>query len=94
MSIIQNDFICSLYISLISNGIEVAMVYYRAGYDPSHYPTEREWSARLLMEKSRALKCPSISYHLITTKKIQQVLSNAGVLERYMLTVIISTLYF
>ena len=38
---------------------------------------------RLLLEESRAIKCPSISYHLLTTKKIQQVLSQQNVLEWY-----------
>ena len=66
-----------------SNGTEVALVYYRAGYDPVSYPCEKEWNVRLLLENSRAIKCPSISYHLLTTKKIQQVLSNQNVLEWY-----------
>ena len=59
------------------------MVYYRAGYDPVSYPSEKEWNMRLLLEESRAIKCPSISYHLLTTKKIQQVLSQQNVLEWY-----------
>ncbi|MCI33013.1 glutathione synthetase chloroplastic-like, partial [Trifolium medium] len=42
-----------------------------------------EWAARLLMEQSSAIKCPSISYHLVGTKKIQQELAKPGVLERY-----------
>lgn len=35
------------------------------------------------MEQSSAIKCPSISYHLAGTKKIQQELAKPGVLERY-----------
>ncbi|KAH7424005.1 hypothetical protein KP509_12G085000 [Ceratopteris richardii] len=61
----------------------IAVVYYRAGYDPKDYPSEDEWSARTLMEKSNAIKCPSISYHLAGTKKIQQELAKPGVLERF-----------
>jgi len=38
------------------------------------------------MEQSSAIKCPSISYHLVGTKKIQQELAKPGVLERYLLT--------
>lgn len=61
----------------------VALVYYRAGYDPKDYPSEIEWSARTLMERSNAIKCPSITYHLAGTKKIQQELAKTGVLERF-----------
>uniref|UniRef100_R7W2W2 Glutathione synthetase n=1 Tax=Aegilops tauschii TaxID=37682 RepID=R7W2W2_AEGTA len=43
-----------------------------------------EWSARLLMEQSSAVKCPSISYHLVGTKKIQQELAKPNVLERFL----------
>ncbi|KAK7332946.1 hypothetical protein VNO80_29703 [Phaseolus coccineus] len=43
-----------------------------------------EWKARLLMEQSSAVKCPSISYHLVGTKKIQQELAKPGVLERFL----------
>lgn len=34
------------------------------------------------MEQSSAIKCPSISYHLAGTKKIQQELAKPDVLER------------
>jgi len=44
----------------------------------------QEWKARLLMEQSSAIKCPSISYHLAGSKKIQQELAKPGVLERYL----------
>ncbi|KAM1144691.1 hypothetical protein ACFX2I_033334 [Malus domestica] len=43
-----------------------------------------EWRARLLMEQSSAIKCPSISYHLVGTKKIQQELAKPNVLERFL----------
>lgn len=43
-----------------------------------------EWNARLTIEKSSAIKCPSISYHLAGTKKVQQELSVPGVLERFL----------
>ncbi|MCO5548133.1 hypothetical protein L7F22_001591 [Adiantum nelumboides] len=61
----------------------VAVVYFRAGYDPKDYPSEDKWSARILMERSNAIKCPSITYHLAGTKKIQQELTKPGVLERF-----------
>ncbi|CAM8894958.1 unnamed protein product [Rhodiola kirilowii] len=62
---------------------EVAVVYFRAGYAPTDYPTEAEWTARVLIEQSSAVKCPSISYHLSGTKKVQQELAKPGVLERF-----------
>lgn len=59
------------------------MVYFRAGYDPQHYPSKNEWDARLLIEKSYAIKCPSIQYQLAGTKKVQQALAKPGILSRF-----------
>ncbi|KAF7805146.1 glutathione synthetase, chloroplastic-like [Senna tora] len=70
--------------TLSVDGQAIAVVYFRAGYTPLDYPSESEWRARLLMEKSSAIKCPSISYHLVGTKKIQQELAKPNVLERYL----------
>uniref|UniRef100_A0A0C9RPL6 Glutathione synthetase n=1 Tax=Wollemia nobilis TaxID=56998 RepID=A0A0C9RPL6_9CONI len=61
----------------------VAVVYFRAGYTPIDYPSEAEWRARLMLERSSAIKCPSISYHLAGSKKIQQELAKPNVLERF-----------
>ena len=63
---------------------EVAVVYYRAGYTPVDYPTENEWDARLLIERSRAIKCPDAAYHLVGTKKVQQILAMPGVVEKWL----------
>uniref|UniRef100_A0A8C7NZC8 Glutathione synthetase n=1 Tax=Oncorhynchus mykiss TaxID=8022 RepID=A0A8C7NZC8_ONCMY len=60
----------------------VAIVYFRYGYIPQNY-TERSWEARLMMERSLAVKCPDISTHLAGTKKVQQELGRPGVLERF-----------
>ncbi|KAH7572013.1 hypothetical protein JRO89_XS04G0185400 [Xanthoceras sorbifolium] len=70
--------------TLLVGGQEIAVVYFRAGYTPTDYPSESEWRARLLMEQSSAVKCPSISYHLAGTKKIQQELAKPNVLERFL----------
>ncbi|KAJ4877686.1 hypothetical protein Rs2_42704 [Raphanus sativus] len=70
--------------TLIVGGQAVSVVYYRSGYTPRDYPSESEWNARLLIEQSSAVKCPSIAYHLAGTKKIQQELAKPGVLERFM----------
>jgi len=68
---------------LVDGGKMVGVVYFRAGYTPSQYPTTREWSARLLIERSSAIKCPSISLLLANTKKMQQVLSDRRLLGRF-----------
>ncbi|XP_034118156.1 glutathione synthetase isoform X1 [Drosophila albomicans] len=68
---------------LLLGTTEVAVIYFRAGYEPAHYPTQGEWDARYLMETSLAIKCPSIHYHLAGTKKVQQALAQPAVLERF-----------
>ncbi|CAH1270824.1 GSS [Branchiostoma lanceolatum] len=70
--------------TLLVDGLEVAVAYFRAGYIPTDYPTEQEWKARLNIEQSRAIKCPCISYHLAGTKKVQQELAQPGVLEQFL----------
>lgn len=66
------------------NDIIVSVVYFRAGYEPGDYPTQKEWDARYLIEKSAAIKCPSIQYHLAGTKKVQQALAKPGILNRFL----------
>ncbi|PIO72493.1 putative glutathione synthase [Teladorsagia circumcincta] len=68
---------------LLLCGSRVAVVYFRAGYSPDSYPTEKEWSARLLMERSDAIKAPWIGLQVANTKKTQQVLAEDGVVERF-----------
>ena len=63
---------------------EISVVYLRAGYGPSDYPSETEWQGRRLLELSKAIKCPTIITQLAGCKKVQQVLSNSGMLERYL----------
>lgn len=70
--------------NLLIDNFEVAVIYFRAGYEPDHYPSNNEWDARLLMERSKAIKCPTIQYHLAGTKKIQQELAKPGVLEQFL----------
>ncbi|XP_055079276.1 glutathione synthetase-like [Periophthalmus magnuspinnatus] len=67
---------------LFVDGREIAVVYFRYGHAPDHY-TEQIWDLRLLLERSRAVKVPDIATHLAGTKKVQQVLSEPGVLERF-----------
>ena len=67
----------------LSAPVEIAVVYMRAGYDVEEY-TPAGCAARLMLEKSRAIKCPSILCHLATFKKAQQELALPGVLERFL----------
>ncbi|KAL8793591.1 MAG: hypothetical protein Q9195_003854 [Heterodermia aff. obscurata] len=67
----------------LSEGVEIAVVYMRAGYDFEEYsPAGVE--ARFRLERSRAIKCPSILSHLATFKKVQQELAIPGVLEKFL----------
>lgn len=63
---------------------EIAVVYYRYGYDPSNYTSHLAWDTRLLIERSRSIKCPSINFHLSGVKKFQQVLNGKEQLERFL----------
>ncbi|XP_058418827.1 glutathione synthetase isoform X3 [Diceros bicornis minor] len=65
---------------LLMDGQEVAVVYFRDGYMPNQY-SQQNWEARLLLERSCAVKCPDIATQLAGTKKVQQELSRVGVLE-------------
>ncbi|GLH08440.1 Glutathione synthetase [Gryllus bimaculatus] len=69
---------------LLVNGMEIAVVYFRSGYEPSQYNSSDDWDARLLIERSQAIKCPTIYYHLAGTKKVQQALAHPGALERFL----------
>ncbi|XP_026677444.1 glutathione synthetase, chloroplastic-like [Diaphorina citri] len=70
--------------TMIVDGSPVAVIYFRAGYTPDHYYSQLEWDARLLMERSTAIKCPSIHYHLAGAKKVQQALAKEGTLEKFL----------
>lgn len=54
---------------------EVATVYLRAGYGPGDYPDQKAWDARYHLERSAAIKCPTVLTQLAGTKKVQQVLA-------------------
>lgn len=63
---------------------EVSVVYYRSGYGPNDYPTETEWESRLILETSKAIKCPTLLFQLSGAKKIQQLLTNKVLIEKYL----------
>jgi glutathione synthetase len=60
-----------------------AVVYYRAGYTPNDYPSDREWEGRSIIEHSAAIKCPDVFYHLVGTKKVQQALAASNTLRQF-----------
>ncbi|KAI0396943.1 glutathione synthetase-like protein [Xylariaceae sp. FL0594] len=57
------------------NVFEVAVVYMRSGYGPGDYPDAKAWESRYLLERSAAIKCPSVLTQIAGTKKVQQVLA-------------------
>jgi glutathione synthetase len=66
-------------------------VYFRAGYGPDDYSDSKSWDARLQIERSNAIKCPSILTQLAGAKKVQQVLAtpksspkSPSILQRFM----------
>ncbi|KAF5838970.1 homoglutathione synthetase GSHS2 [Dunaliella salina] len=67
-----------------SESVKVLVVYFRAGYAPTDYPSEAEWAARAMVENSNAAKCPTVAYQLAGCKKVQQDLARPGMLERFM----------
>jgi glutathione synthase len=64
-------------------GVEVSAIYFRSGYGPADYPGENEWTARTTLERSKAIKCPSVITQLAGAKKVQQVLAMEGAVEKF-----------
>jgi hypothetical protein len=69
---------------LTIRGKEIGFVYYRTGYQVEQYKTESDWKARIDLELSQAVKCPSIDFHLTTFKKFQQSFCEHSVIEEIM----------
>ncbi|KAI4599662.1 hypothetical protein KJ359_001398 [Pestalotiopsis sp. 9143b] len=69
---------------------EVSVIYMRCGYGPGDYPGEEAWEARYHLERSAAIKCPSVLTQIAGTKKVQQVLatprsaSESPILHRFL----------
>lgn len=72
-----------IYTTALAQDVEISTVYFRAGYGPDDYPTQLEWDARLHLERSAAIKCPTTAMQLAGAKKVQQELAVPGVLERF-----------
>ncbi|BGP33825.1 Glutathione synthetase [Rhodotorula toruloides] len=72
-------------VASLPSPLEIALVYYRTAYAPTDYYTPAEWDTRLLIERSKAIKCPSVGMQLAGAKKIQEVLaSRPEALERFL----------
>jgi glutathione synthase len=70
---------------LPAHTFEVAVVYMRSGYGPGDYPDANAWEARYHLERSAAIKCPSVLTQIAGTKKVQQVLATTpAMLGRYL----------
>ncbi len=63
---------------LPNHTFEVAVVYMRSGYGPEDYPDQAAWEARYQLERSAAIKCPTVLTQIAGTKKVQQVLATPG----------------
>lgn len=79
-----NDRVLVMHSPLSLTPTEISVVYFRAGYSPTDYHNETEWDVRLMLERSYAIKCPTIALQLAGAKKVQQVLAEPDVLERFM----------
>ncbi|CAO1624172.1 unnamed protein product [Parajaminaea phylloscopi] len=64
--------------------VTVSTVYYRAGYAPTDYTSPAHWDLRLRLEMCGAIKCPTVALQLAGAKKVQQVLSEPGVVEGFL----------
>ena len=67
-----------------ARSVEISTVYFRAGYTPKDYPTPAHYATRHVLERSAAIKCPSIQLQLAGGKKVQEVLTQPGLLERFL----------
>ena len=63
--------------------VEVSVIYQRAGYDVEEY-TQSGLEARYQLERSRAIKAPSLLSQITTLKVVQQKLTLPHVLERFL----------
>ncbi|KAK1058660.1 hypothetical protein LTR74_013212 [Friedmanniomyces endolithicus] len=64
---------------------EVSVVYYRAGYDVEEYTEESGGKEiRLMLELSRAIKCPDVKMHLVGMKSVQRALAEPGIVAQFL----------
>jgi len=67
---------------------EICVVYWRMFYDPSHVSAAKDetdlWNLRRLLERSTALKIPTIGGQLAGTKEIQKRFSSREIVEKFL----------
>lgn len=68
---------------LNSTDEEVSVVYFRSGYAPTDFKTDQDWTNRVTLETTLAIKAPSLLTQLSGAKKIQQILTDEKVLSRF-----------
>lgn len=64
---------------------EVSVVYFRAGYAPTDFTEQKHWDNRLILETCNSIKAPSLLTQLAGAKKIQQILTNETVLQKFLI---------
>lgn len=75
------------------DGCFVSVIYFRDGYSPNHYKSDKEWKARLMIEQSICIKCPNIEYQLIGSKLMQIIFCNKNILKKYLNSTEIDLIY-
>lgn len=66
--------------------VEISVVYFRTAYTTTDFSYARSWEIRLLIERSKAIKCPSIQYQLAGLKRFQTLLCQRPTLDRFLIT--------
>ncbi|KAF4311981.1 putative rhamnogalacturonate lyase protein [Botryosphaeria dothidea] len=78
----------ALLLKLPGRGVrEISVVYFRAGYEAREYAADADAdgvAARFFVERSRAVKCPSVLAQLATWKAVQRALGEQGAVERFL----------
>ena len=69
---------------VLEDGRRVSVVYFRACYDAWEHAEEWQRAVRAAIERSDAVKCPSMDVELVGTKKVQQALAAPGGAERFL----------
>ncbi len=49
----------------------------------STYKFLKDWDVRLMIERSKAIKCPTIQMHLTGCKVVQSIMAQPGIVEKY-----------
>lgn len=64
--------------AIIDNQYIASVVYFRSCYTPLDFFSEECWEMREQLERSNAIKCPSLPHYLMTWKKVQQRFSSSS----------------